>query len=56
MDSCGGTWWIVAVELGRQLRWNLVDLVDSYGRTWWTVAVELGGQLRLNLVDSYGGT
>jgi len=44
------------VELGRQLRWNSVDLVDSCGGTWWIVAVELGGQLRLNLVDSCGGT
>ena len=50
MDSCGGTWWTVAVELvelGGQLWWNLVD---SYGGTQWTVAVEFGGQLRWNLV------
>ena len=56
MDSCGGTRWTVAVELGGQLWWNSVDSVDSCGGTWWTVAVELGGQLRWNLVDSCGGT
>ena len=47
VDSCGGTRWTVAVELGRQLWWNSVD-----SGTQWTV--ELSGQLRWNLVDSCG--
>ena len=45
VQSCGGTQWIVIVELGGQLC-----------GTQWTVVVELGGQLRWNLVDSCGGT
>jgi len=49
VDSCGGTRWTVAVELGGQLRWNLVD---SCGGTQWIV--ELSGQLRWNSVDSCG--